>query len=432
MTAEAQELNDAIKQESPAVFTLLSGRGRAIFFPKKGILAQAAQAKGKRLDATIGIAIENDGSPMRLKSIEKELNVPPQDVFPYAPSFGRADLRDIWKKMIFEKNPSLAGKQISLPVVTCALTHGLSMVGYLFADDNDAIIIPSPYWENYELVFDLAYGTRLGTFELFKGNRFNIEGLRSKLEQKGDGTKIVFFNFPNNPTGYTPSVSEREGIVRAILECAQKGTKIVVIIDDAYFGLVYEDAIEQESLFSYLAGLHENVLAVKIDGVTKEDYAWGLRVGFVTLGIKDGSPELYSALEAKLAGAVRGSISNASNLSQSLVVRAMRSPTYREEKKEKYDLLKSRYEAVKNALEQVDPDSYFVALPFNSGYFMCIQLNNRFDAEKIRKILLSKYDTGVIVSADMIRIAFSAIAIENILRVFENIRSACDYVLEGG
>ena len=48
------------------------------------------------------------------------------------------------------------------------------------------------------------------------------------------------------------------------------------------FGLVYENGIFKESLFSKLADLHENVLAVKVDGATKEDYAWGFRVGFIT------------------------------------------------------------------------------------------------------------------------------------------------------
>ena len=39
---------------------------------------------------------------------------------------------------------------------------------------------------------------------------------------------------------------------------------------------LYEEGIEKESLFTYLCDLHENVLAIKIDGATKEDYVWGL------------------------------------------------------------------------------------------------------------------------------------------------------------
>ncbi len=52
--------------------------------------------------------------------------------------------------MIFKKNPSLSN-EISLPVVSNGITHGLSIFGYLFIDDE--IIIPEPYWGNYNLVF---------------------------------------------------------------------------------------------------------------------------------------------------------------------------------------------------------------------------------------------------------------------------------------
>ena len=44
---------------------------------------------------------------------------------------------------------------------------------------------------------------------------------------------------------------------------------MVVIIDDAYFGLVYEEGVYTESIFVELANLSENVLAVKLDGPTK-------------------------------------------------------------------------------------------------------------------------------------------------------------------
>ena len=35
-----------------------------------------------------------------------------------------------------------------------------------------------------------------------------------------------------------------------------------------------------------LVDLHPNVLGIKLDGATKEDYVWGFRVGFITFGFK--------------------------------------------------------------------------------------------------------------------------------------------------
>jgi hypothetical protein len=38
-----------------------------------------------------------------------------------------------------------------------------------------------------------------------------------------------------------------------------------------------------------LCDAHPNILAVKLDGPTKEDYVWGFRVGFLTFGIRDAT-----------------------------------------------------------------------------------------------------------------------------------------------
>lgn len=92
---------------------------------------------------------------------------------------------------------------------------------------------------------------------------------------------ILILNFPNNPTGYTPTDPEADEIKKILLKHASLGKKIITIIDDAYFGLFYENSI-QESIFTKLLNLHPNLLPIKLDGATKEQFAWGLRVGFIT------------------------------------------------------------------------------------------------------------------------------------------------------
>lgn len=418
---QAEELNQVIERDS-AIYGLLSERGKAIFFPKKGILGQTAEAKGKKINATIGAAIEDDGSPMRLKSIAKNILLDPKEVFTYASSFGKPEIRKEWLEQIKKKNPSLKGRT-SLPVVTNALTHALSIIGYLFVDKGDKIISPDKFWGNYKLIFNHAYGSEIDTFNTFKDGAFDIESLREKLQ--GEGKKILLLNFPNNPAGYTPTEQEVEEIISVIKQSAEN-KPILVICDDAYFGLVYQDGIYKESIFSKLADLHENILVVKVDGATKEDYVWGFRVGFITYAAKGMTEEVYSALEAKTGGAVRGNISNAPHISQSLVLNAFKSETYLQEKKEKYELLKSRFEKVKEVLKDEKYKECFSALPYNSGYFMCVELKK--DAEEVRQVLLKKYDTGVIAIGNLLRIAFSGVSERNIKELFENIYKACKEV----
>jgi len=428
MNPQAEELNKIIRQQNPFVYEVLSERGKNIFFPKKGILGQTAEAKGTKINATIGAAIEDDGSPMRLESIASKIDLDPSLVFPYAPSFGRPDLRTKWKSMIYDKNPSLKKHEISLPVVTSALTHGISMAGYLFVDPGEEIIVPGLFWGNYNLILANAYGARLNKFNLFKDGSFDLDAFREKLNAGGIGKKIVLLNFPHNPSGYTITNSEAEEIVNIIKESAEKGNKIIVITDDAYFGLVYEEGIYKESIFSPLSNLHKNILAIKIDGATKEDYIWGFRIGFITYGIKKGSKELYEALASKTAGAIRGNISNSSNLSQSLLVAAFNSSNYPLQKQAKYQIMKKRYKAVISALQNEKYKKYFTALPFNSGYFMCIQLSGDLQGEEVRQALIKKYDIGTISIGKILRLAFSSVAETDIPELFESIYKACSEI----
>ncbi len=425
MNPQAEELNNVIREKNPVVYELLSERGKNIFFPKKGILGQTADAKGTKINATIGAAVEDNGSPMRLGSIETNVKLDPSLVFPYAPSFGRPDIRARWKSMIYEKNPSIGDQPLSLPVVTNALTHGVSMAGYLFVNEGEKVIVPDLFWGNYNLILSNAYGAELQKYKLFKGNQLDLDALKASLEEGGIGKKVLILNFPNNPTGYSPTVDEANAIAQIIKDSAEKGNKIVVFSDDAYFGLVFEDGIEPESIFAKLCNLHENVLAVKIDGPTKEDYVWGFRVGFMTYGIKGGDVELYTALEAKTAGAVRGNISNAANISQSLLLAAFDSPEYKAQKHTKFVIMKERYDAVRKALEGNKYDDCFKALPYNSGYFMCVQLAEGLDGEAIRKILIEKYSIGIINLNNVIRVAFSAVAASDVDELFEGIYNAC-------
>ncbi len=425
MNPQAAELNKIIESKSPSVFEMLSERGKNIFFPKKGILGQTAEAKGTRINATIGAAVEDDGSPMRLEAIASKINMDPGLVFPYAPSFGRPDIRARWKKMIYEKNPLLQEVEMSLPVVTNALTHGISMAGYLFCDPQDEVIVPDLFWGNYNLTLTNAYGSAITKFNLFKNGGFVLEAFEAKLNEGGIGKKIVILNFPNNPSGYTPTEAEQDSIVATIKTAAEKGNKIVAITDDAYFGLVYEEGIAKESIFSPLSQLHENVLAVKVDGATKEDYVWGFRVGFITYAVKGGDAELYGALEAKTAGAIRGNISNAANISQSLLLSAFESEEYASQKLAKYAIMKRRYDAVKEALTEEKYKEYFEAIPYNSGYFMCVQLADGLAGDEVRRLLIEKYGIGLIALGNILRVAFSAVAASDIKELFEGIYSAC-------
>jgi len=198
-------------------------------------------------------------------------------------------------------------------------------------------------------------------------------------------------------------------------------------VDDAYFGLFYEDVAMPESLFGMLAGLHPRLLVLKLDGATKEDFAWGFRVGFITFACAGRNPEtIYGALENKVAGAIRSTISNCSMPSQSVLLEALRDASLAAQKLEKYRILKERADRVKAALAHEKYRSVWEPYPFNSGYFMCLRLKG-VQAERLRLHLLQKYAVGVIaLGEEDIRIAFSCLELGEIEELFEVLYIACE------
>ncbi|MFD2371558.1 aminotransferase class I/II-fold pyridoxal phosphate-dependent enzyme [Brevibacillus sp. GCM10020057] len=419
MHALAAQLNETIQRENPHVYEMLSHLAKLIYFPKEGILSQSAEAKAKakKYNATIGIALEN-GQPMHLKVIQDHLSsFQPKDIYEYAPPAGKPELRAAWRKKMIEEQPALANHSFSNPIVTNALTHGLSIVADLFADSGDSVIIPDKNWENYELTFGIRRGAEIVHYPLYNDEmKFNAAGLRDAiLAQKEKGKAIVVLNFPNNPTGYTPGPEEGKEIVAALKAGAEAGINIVAVTDDAYFGLFFEDSL-QESLFASLCDLHPRVLPVKVDGATKEEYVWGFRVGFVTYA--SPSADLLNALEQKTLGIIRATISSGAHPSQTFVLHALTSPEFQAQKQEKFNIMKGRANRVKQLLDSGKFDDAWSYYPFNSGYFMCLKLKT-VDAETLRNHLLDQYGVGTIALGETdLRIAFSCIEEESIDELF--------------
>jgi aspartate/methionine/tyrosine aminotransferase len=418
MNKLAKQLNETLGDAA----AFLSASGRRMYFPYGGILGQGAEARTCDINATIGMAFEEDGSALVMDSFKKNIGLDKR-AFLYASSFGLPALREIWRTMEFMKNPSLEGKRFSNPVVTNALTHGLMITAALFADPRDELVIPDLYWDNYELIFKEVVGCKVRKFNTFKDGAFDAAAMEAALESPGE-KKILILNFPNNPTGYTATLEDAPRIVNAVKAAVKKGKRVVVVLDDAYFGLVYEKGVHGESLFAEFSELDERVLAIKLDGTTKEDYVWGLRVGFIAFAFKGATDEQLRALEAKAAGSVRSSISNASSLGQHLAVAAYSDPGYARQKREKYNVLKKRYTEIRRVLK-AHPEyaELFETMPFNSGYFMCVKPIG-VDAESVRRHLIEKYSTGTIVLSGLIRLAFSTVPASRLATLFANVASA--------
>lgn len=427
MNPLAEQLNQTITSVAPHVYDMLSDVGKKLFFPK-GILSQSAEAKEKAhaINATIGIATEA-GDTMHFDSVMASINaIAPSQSLTYAPSFGLPALRKRWQADMYVKNPSLAGKSISLPVVTCGITHGIATFADVWINPKDIIIVPEMMWGNYSMIFSVRKGALIRHYELFNPEGgFNLDAFELAVKQEAaERRKVtVLLNFPQNPSGYAITAAEADAIVGILTNVAESGTHVLAVTDDAYFGLFYEPQTLKESIFARLCGAHPGILAVKLDGATKEHYVWGLRVGFITYGgtFDADTATLFDALERKTAGCIRGTISNASHLSQTILLNSMQNDSNAAEKEEKFSILQERASRVKAVSTSPKYADVWQVYPFNAGYFMCLRLKT-VDAEALRIHLLDNYGVGLIaLGTSNLRVAFSCMEAADVERLFDTI-----------
>lgn len=400
---------------------------RKVNYPWNGLLAQAGEAKGSRINGTLGVFLDDDLKIGILPAVADCVSLDRSKVTEYAPSHGVLGLRELWRDRLVSLghfHPD-AVSQISLPVVTAGLTAGLSIAGQMFLEPGQSeLVTATPNWPNYALIYEDIQNAKMREFPIFerpaRGDTFSpsVSNLTGALQASDRAVPqslplVLLLNVPHNPTGYSYTQAESENIILGLREFldTHPTRRLVVIVDDAYSGFNYDPHIRQHSFFRDLAALHNRLLAVHISGATKEIYAWGLRVGFMSFGGLGLTRPDLKTLEDKAAAFIRGTLSNVSMLSQHLTIEALKSASTEKVHLEYRATLQRRFERCRKELQRPEVAEYYEALPFNSGYFFALRIRDgRVNSESIRKILLEKHSVGVVtIGPELVRIAFSAL-----------------------
>ena len=392
------------------------------FFSKLGeniILPQDVLIQSKEtaaipgaINATIGIATSNKKA-MALPSINKVVTeINNSEYLPYSPTPGLPKMRELWKEKILADNPSINKDFLSLPMVTTGITQGIDIAANLFSESGDALLLPNLFWQNYAQIYTIKLGNKIYKYNQFdENNEFSITNFKETLYSIKEDKISLILNFPNNPTGYTPSDVELNSLVDVISTYAKenKNKQLIIVSDDAYFGLFFEKNHKTPTLSAtYKLAENENCLIIKLDGITKEYYSWGLRIGFITYYTKND--ELRQLLLEKTQGFLRSTTSSPSNLSQQIALRLLDNKTALKEKEINDKIIEERYNELKHAISTEQLGSLVRILPFNSGYFFTIKLPSNINAHEFRLKFLNEYKYGVYSMDDEhIRIAFSCL-----------------------
>lgn len=402
----ATKLNQQLAEAHPAAFQCLSSLGRRLFFPQ-GIPVQAAEAKNCRFNATIGQLSDDFGKALPLPVMAESISgLSNEEVFLYQAQGGRKDLRQLWKERIEKEFKAT----ISTPVTCMGLTQGLSIASDLFVDSDTDVLLPNPRWGNYDLIFDTRSQGRIVTYELMSGEgddpskwSFNLAGIAqaiSKIQKKG----VLVLNIPSNPVGYTPNLNECKQLID-VIRSAKK--PLVILLDEAYKGMEWDDGCIKHSLIQELSSLEpERFLVLKIDGATKEMFFFGGRIAFMTFVC---GPEAAAILEEKVIASIRSSVSALPSPSQAMMIKALKSPKLDAEVAEIRAMLKERYLCLKDILES----SSLTHWKFNSAFFVLIDTPNGAEETRIK---LLEHDVGVVSVASIgaIRLSYSTVPKENL------------------
>ena len=256
--------------------------------------ADAAKAQGKRI-YQLNIGQPDVATP---KAFYDAVQGFAQPVLAYAPSPGLPVLIEAVRAYY-------AGIGISFETGDILITTGgseaLEIVLNCILDDGDEIIVPEPFYPNYN-TFTRVTGGRIHPLETKpeEGYRYAV---REKIEAAiNEHTCAILVSNPGNPTGTVLSKEE----LRLLADIA-KEHNLFLIGDEVYREFVYGG--EQLTSIGEFTDIAEN--AIIIDSVSKRFSACGARIGTLITRNKELQQHAMKICQARLSVATLDQIASA-------------------------------------------------------------------------------------------------------------------------
>ncbi|HZU22238.1 MAG TPA: aminotransferase class I/II-fold pyridoxal phosphate-dependent enzyme [Terriglobales bacterium] len=198
----------------------------------------------------------------------------------YPPAVGIGPLRDALARKITSKN-NIAAARANV-MVTNGGIHALYCSFQAMLDPGDEVLVLSPYWTPIRDLVALT-GARLVEVSTAKAREQGFA--RALAAHATAATKLIYFNTPQNPTGFVVPRQQIEAVAGFAIE-----RNLAVVADEAYEDLVFEG--EHLSIAS-LPGMAERTLTCFT--FSKSYSMTGWRVGYLA------GPEPWMAHMSKLA-----------------------------------------------------------------------------------------------------------------------------------
>ncbi|MBQ6111868.1 MAG: pyridoxal phosphate-dependent aminotransferase [Synergistaceae bacterium] len=246
--------------------------------------ADEAKAKGKKVFHL------NIGQP-DIKTPEEYFNAirnfHPSTVA-YQPSQGIPELREAISNYYKAMNVNYEPNEV---YVTCGGSEALQFVVMIMCDPGDEILVPEPFYANYNTFAKLALA-KLRPIPTKAETGFHLPSETEIEKLITSKTRAFWVSHPCNPTG----VSYTHDEINMLVYLAKKHD-LYIIADEVYREFIYEAG----SFMSF--GEADDALdrVIMIDSVSKRFSACGARIGCIAIKNKDFLAEVMKLCQGRLS-----------------------------------------------------------------------------------------------------------------------------------
>lgn len=240
---------------------------------------EAARAQG---DDLIDLGIGNPDGPTPQPVVEAAMNAIQDPKSHGYPSFrGKVELQEAIRQWMEKRYGIVLDDDFGIQTLSGA-KEGLAHIALAYTNPGDINIVPDPYYPV------LSRGTWISSGEVYhlpltKENNFlpDLDSVPREIAQKA---KIIFLNFPNNPTA---ACAPRWFWEKAVKFCTENN---ILLVADLAYGEICYDGYKPLSIFS-IEGAKE--VAVEFHTFSKTFNMAGWRIGFV-IGKKEFIDTIYA------------------------------------------------------------------------------------------------------------------------------------------
>lgn len=334
----------------------------------------AEQGKDKVINATIGSLLNDEGELIVLESVAEVVkNMKPVDYADYAPIGGVISFKEAAKKAAFGSfRPKTYTEAMATPGGTGALHN--TIINY--SKIGDKILTTDWHWAPYNTIAG-EIGRSVDTFEMFNDEgKFNVENFALKVKELVDaqGSLVIILNTPaHNPTGYSLTDSDWDGVMAAIRSEAANAESIVLLVDVAYIDFAGDEE-EQRKFLPKLEDVPANVLPVIGYSLSKTFTLYGTRCGAAICMAQ--TQEIADEFKRVCEFSSRAAWSNSARISQQILTEIYGDESLLDKvsaERAKYrDMLLQRGRAFEEEAEKIGLD----IVPFDAGFFISIPCDN--------------------------------------------------------